>query len=103
MIEKAYEKIMLLRYAHHLRFFRQERKILCMLNVIQINEDYYVAAVDSFVSAVLCVQGRVLILRPSDYSVLAVLDYSEIYRSSSDFIVRPLDSSAVFVLALFPY
>jgi hypothetical protein len=102
MIEKGYEKVMLLRYAYHLPFFREKRKIPYMVNLLTLNEDYYISSVDNFISVVMSL-SQVQIIRPSDNSVLAVLDYSEIYRSTNDFIVRPVNPPSVIILAMLPF
>lgn len=76
-------------------------KFLGMLNLLQINEDYYVPAIPNLASVVLALDD-VLILRPSDYAILAILNQSEVFRSSESFIVRPSAGSARIVLASFP-
>lgn len=75
-----------------------------MLNLLTLNEDYTVPGISSFVSAVIVTQGKVFIIKPSDNSILATLDEGEIYRSSTDFKIRPVDIiGAKVVIALFPY
>lgn len=102
MIEKSYEKII---WGRRLRGKGRKRvRRLNMLNLLTLNEDYTVLGISSFVSAVIVTQGKVFIIKPSDNSILATLDEGEIYRSSTDFKIRPVDIiGAKVVIALFPY